>query len=200
VFRQPKDVKCCITFLRYIHRQWNDVPSGIYFRHLVTEILICSLAIQVELGLGEDQEIKEMAELCNECFSSDVMTTLPTDAIKAFVSAVCAHLDPTSERPPPSEDVIDCLQKATLRKPDLHIVPIALACSLLIRFHRTPLDDDYKERMVVVDKIICFCGPRSRPSLYLGEALDLAVKFDINQFTVDGKPEHCPLPARPDPL
>ena len=189
-FRQPEDVKCCISFLRYIHGQWNDVPSGIYFRHPVTEILICSLAIQVELGLGEDQEIEEMAELCNECFSSDVMTTLLTDAIKAFASAVDAHLDPTSERPPPSEDVIGCLRKATLREPDLHIVPIALARSLLIRFHRTSSGDDYKEGMVVVDKIIRSRGPGGRPSPYLGEALDLAVKFDMNQFTVDGKPEH----------
>ena len=189
-FRQPEDVNCCITFLRYIHGQWNGVPSGTYFHYPVTETLICSLAIQVKLGLGEDQEIEEMAELCNERFSSDVMTVYLTDAIKAFASAVNARLEPTSERPPPSEDVIGCLRKATLREPDLHIVSIALAGSLLVRFGRTVSDDDYKEGMAVVDKIIRFRGPESRPSPYLGEALDLAVKFDMNQFTVDGKPEH----------
>jgi hypothetical protein len=191
-FRQPEDVKCCITFFRYMHGQWNGVP--IYFYYPVTEILICSLAIQVELGLGEDpwQEIEEMAELCNEIFSSDVimMTKFLTDAVVAFARAVSARLGTPSERPPPSEDIIGCLRKATLREPDLHIVSIALAGSLLVRFGRTSSEDDYKEGMVIVDKIIRFRDPGSMPSPYLGEALDFAFKFDMHQFAVDGKPEH----------
>ena len=186
--QQPEDVKCCITFLRYMHRQWNGVPIHVHFP--VTETLIRSLAVQVELGLGEYQEIEEMAELCDELFGSDVMTESPTDAIVAFASAVSAHLEPTSERQPPSEDVISCLRKAALREPDLHIVPIALAGSLFVRSNTTSSDNDYKEGMDILDKIIRFRGPGSRPSPYFGEALDLAAKFDMSQYAVDGKPEH----------
>jgi len=186
-FGQPEDVKCCIMFLRYMHEQWNGVPIHVHFS--VTETLIRSLAVQVKLGLGEDQEIEEMAELCDELFSTDATTEPLTDPIEAFASAVNARLGGHLGVPVPSENVIGCLRKATLLEPHLHIVSIALADSLFVRFHITSSDDNYREGIVVVDKIIRFRYPGGRPSLYLGEALHLAIKFDVHQFGVGGKPE-----------
>jgi len=187
-FKQPEDVKCCITFLRYMHRQWNGVPIPVYFP--ITVILIRSLALQVELYLGEDQEIEEMAELCDELFSSDITRERIADSIVAFAGAVSARLGDHWAAPLPSENAINSLRKAASREPDLHVVSIALADSLLVRFHRTSSGDDYKEGMVVLDKIIGFRGPGGSLSPYSGNALHLAVKFDITQFGVDGKPEH----------
>ena len=188
-FEQPEDIKCCIMFFRYMHGQWpgNRAPIRLFFP--VTETLIRSLALQVGLGPGEDQEI-EMAELCDELFSSGVTTERLTDPIVAFASAVSARLGSHLETPFPSENVIGCLRKVASLQPDLHTVSIALADSLLVRFQRKSSDDDYKEGMAAADKIICFRDPRGRPSPYLGKAWHLAVRFDITQFGMNGKPEH----------
>jgi len=77
-----------------------------------------------------------------------------------------------------------------MRLPDLHDVAIALAKSLLIRFNRTPSEDDYKEGMAMLDKVITFRGPGVRERLYRETALDFAALFAKVHFETYGKPEH----------
>ena len=186
-FRYPDDVKYCILYLRYLRGHWRDfLPS-------VTTTLVCALAVQVKLGLGDvGQDIEEMACLCDELLNSDISIILLTRPIMAFVKIVQARTptEPSVQGDMPSEKVIGCLRKAMTHLPDIHDVSYLLALSLLNRFFRTPSNDDYKEAMDVLNTIINFREPTDRPSPFWGAASQLAGFLASFQFNVDGKPEH----------
>jgi len=188
--RQPKDIKRCIMYLHYLRGQWHEVPVD--FPVLVTAALVHALAVQVDLELGDvDQDIEEMAGLCNELLNSDISITSLTAHIIAFARAVDnAQLEGPPDRQVPSEKVIKCLQKAIMRLPELHEVCIVVAESLCNRFDLVASDDDYQEGMAILDKVITFRDSGDRLSPYSERAVELAVLFTLARFWEDGKPEY----------
>jgi len=69
----PEDVISCIIYLRYLHAQWPEVSMK--FPLPVTTALVRALAVQGELELGDmDEDIEEMADLCDELLNSDIST------------------------------------------------------------------------------------------------------------------------------
>ena len=184
--RQPKDIKRCIMYLHYLRGQWHEVPVD--FPVLVTAALVHALAVQVYLELGDvDQDIEEMAGLCNELLNSDISITSLTAPIIAFARAVDnAQLEGPPDRQVPSEKVIKCLQKAIMRLPELHEVYIVVAESLCNRFDLIASDDDYQEGMAISDKVITFRNSGDRLSPYSERAVELAVLFTLAKFWVVG--------------
>jgi len=185
---QPEDVRCCMMYLRYLRGQWHEVP--IRAPYSVTGILVCALGVRVTLELGDVyQDIEEMADLCNELINSDIATKSLIEPIVAFARAVCAHLSTTFRAHIPPEKVFRCLREAILRLPDNHGVSVALAESLCSRFRVTYLEDDYKEGMTLVNKIVAFGRPGAR-SPHQRRALSLILCFAGAQMLVRRKPEH----------
>ena len=179
-YRQHRDVKCCIAYLRYMRGQ-GLIP--------MTEILVSALAVQAKLNLGDvDQDIEEMADLCGELLNSQ--TTIPTGHIANFALAVCGRIQDLFVGRVPSENVLGCLRKAIIRFPDLHEVSFALAKSLLVRFNTAPSEDDYKEGMAMLDKVINFRGWGDRASPYPEFSLEIAALFAKVHFDAFGKPEN----------
>ena len=187
--KQPEDVKCWITHLRYLRGRWPEVHIDGLFP--VVETLVRALAVRVDLGLGDvDQDINEMAGLCDELLNSDFSTNDLADPIMAFVGVVVAHPNGPFRGKIPPDEVIGCLRKAMIQLPDLHLVSIALAQSLYNRILITFSEADFKEGMAILDEVIHFRDPGDRPSQWSEEAFDLAAKFSIARFNASGKPEH----------
>jgi tetratricopeptide (TPR) repeat protein len=157
----------------------------------VTTALSPALAVQVELELGDvDQDIEEMADLCNELLDSDISTQSLTSLIMDFARAINLNFNEPFEWKIRSVKVIDCLRKAIVRLPDLHQVSIVLARSLNNRFVAALLDDDYEEGMAILDRILTFCGPGDGPSPYRKYALCSAAMSAKARFDVYRKPEN----------
>ena len=189
-------------YLRYLCGQPHEVHD--HFPFPVAGVLIRTLAVQVkiatspsfnstlELELGDvDQNIEEMANLCDELFDSDISTDSLTEPIMAFVRALHrAGLKEAFRTQIPSEIVLGCLRKAVIRLPDLHFISIVLADSLLNRLFLTLSDDDYKEGMAILDKLIDFCGPGDQPGRYRKMALRSALTASFFRFHTTWKPEH----------
>ena len=187
--RRPEDVKCCIRYFRYLHRQWHQVSMN--FPVPVATDLVHVLAMQVELELGDvDEDIEEMADLCDELLNSDISTQSLTHPIEDFARAINIHFKDHLERKFLSEKVKDCLRKAIVRLPDLHQVSLVLGLSLLFQFFISPSDDDYEEAMGISDRIIMFRGSGDAPNPYRKEALDFAARFARLRFLVYQKPEY----------
>jgi len=185
---QPEDVKCCIMHLRYLYGQWREVRNDTAFT--VRRALVCALAIHVDLGLGDVyRDIEEIADLCDAPLNFDTSTESLPFLINLLVRAVETLFEGPLERQILSEKVIDRLRKAIIRLPDLHVVSIVLAESLLHRFYITASNHDYEEGMAIVDKAIGFSSPGGQ-SPYEERALHLAAKFALFQFYASGKPDH----------
>ena len=183
--RRPEDVKCCIGYLRYLHGQWQEISMK--FPLPVTTALVQALAVHVELDLGDlDEDVEEMADLCDELLTSDLSIQSLTNPIVDFASAFSDHFGALEWRVP-SEKIIDCLRKAVIRLPGLPQVSIVLAASLFIRFVVVPSDDDYEEGMEILERI---CGSGDEPSPHRVGALVWAATFADARFHAYGKPEH----------
>jgi len=136
------------------------------------------LAFQAELKLGDmDQDIEEMADLCDELLDSNISTDSLTLPIMLFASTVDARDEESIGVKFPSKKVIGCLQRVIIHLPDLPLVSIVLAEYLLRRFWNTVSDNDYNEGMAILDKVIKFRGPGDMPSPYEAMALKSAVLF-----------------------
>ena len=157
----------------------------------MTETLVSALAVKVESNLGEaDQDIEEMADLCGELLNSQTTVSTRARHITEFAVAVAGHIQDLFGGRVPSEKVLDCLRKAIIRFPYLHDVSMALAKSLLVRFNMTPSEDDYKEGMAMLDKVINFPGWGDSTTPFLETALSFAALFSKVHFDAFGKPEH----------
>ena len=186
--RQPEDVECCITYLRCL-RGWCH---GIHIDKLfLTECLVLVLAVQANLGLGDvNQDIKEMAGLCDELLTSNLSANALAGTIMTFVGVVVAHPNGLFRGKIPFDEVIGCLRKAMIQLPDPHLVSIVLSQTLHNRALITSCEVDFKEGMDILDEIIRFRDPGDRPSQYSGLALNLVARFSIAQFNASGNPEH----------
>jgi len=185
---RPEDVKCCIRYFRYLHEQLHEVSMK--FPYPVTAALVQALAMQVELGLGDvDQDIGEMADLCDELLNSNIFLQFLTDPINDFARAIRPHFNDLELKFRP-EKVTDCLRKATVRLPSLHQVPIVLVLALYRCFLVSPSDNDYEEGMTILDRILKFPGSGDGPSPFKEDALLWAAVFAHARFAAYGKPEH----------
>ena len=157
----------------------------------VTTVLVQALAMQVELELGDvDQDIEEMASLCDELLSFDTSKEFVIIPIENFAGAINVYLKDHSSWKIRSEKVTDCLRKAILRLPSLHQVTMALAQSLWFRFDVAPSDDDYEKGMAILDGILTFRDSGGEPSPYREDALHMAALLAASRFDASGKPEH----------
>ena len=185
--RRPEDVKCCIRYLRYLHQQWHEVSMK--FPVPVPTALVGALAVQIELELGDvDEDIEEMADLCDELLNSDISIQSLTGPIADFAGVIIVRFEDL-EPQMRSEKVTDCLRKAIVRLPGLHQVSIALAISLFIRFIVVLSDDDYEDGIEILDRIPTFRDSQDEPSPWRKEALGLTAMFADARFSVYGKPE-----------
>jgi CHAT domain-containing protein len=188
-YHQSKDVESCIMYLRYLRGQWHQIPIVLSIH--VTEVLVRTLALQVELELGDvDQDVEEMADLCDELLNSGISTESLSNPILEFVRTVKYHLKDPMAGKIPSEKIIGCLQRAHMHLPDSHDVSMAFADSLLNRFFITPSDEDYNKAMSILDRVISFRSFGDRPSPYWERALESAALFAYGRFSSQGKPEH----------
>jgi hypothetical protein len=175
--RHPDDVKYTTMYLRYLRRQQHDVPTD--FPIPVTANLVGSLALQAE-ELGEmDQDIKEMADLCNDLLDCDISPDSLIDPIMTFARTVRARSEENFGVRIPSEKVIRCLQTAIKRLPHSHEISDVLAESLFYRFYLTESDDGHEEGMAILDELISFRGPGDIPSPSQETALWTAFGFSI---------------------
>ena len=186
--RRLEDVKCCIRYFRYLHRQWHQVSMK--FPLPVPTALVHALTVQAELELGDvDEDIEEMADLCVELLNSDISVQSLTNPITDFARAIDVHFNGHEWKIRP-EKVTDCLRRANVRLPGLHQVSIALAESLYHRFVVTPSGDDYEEAMEILNRIVTFRGSGDELSPYRQGALVWVAIFAQARFNVYGKPEH----------
>ena len=186
--RRPEDVKSCIRYFRYLHGQWHEVSMK--FPLPVTTALVQALALQVDLELGDvDQDIEEMADLCDELLNSDMSIQSLTNTITDFARAVQARCKVPFEWKIHSEKTIDCLRKAIVHLPGLHEVSMVLVRSLFTRFVITPSDDDYEEGMETLERILMFRGSEDAQSPFRKAALAWASTFALARFTAYRKPE-----------
>ena len=187
--RHPGDIKYSVIYFRYLRGLPPDIHSR--FSIPVTKNLVCVLALQVESKLGDvDQDIDEMADLCDELLSSDSSTNFLTRPIIAFTEAVLDRNMETTVVRIPSEKLVGCLRRAAIRLPDLHEVYLALAKCLYNRFDVTLSEDDYKEGMAILDELISFRGPGDTASPEWGKALSYASLFSYIRFQRSGKSEY----------
>jgi len=195
---QPEDIKCFITYLRYLHGRWREAPNVLPFLPFtVTSILVHALAIQVELELEDAaRDIEEMADLCDELLDFDTSESTSSSyapvmvLLEAVNARLAKHTDWQWQLRPPYEKVMECLRKANVRLPDSHRVSIILEAFLWLRYTETPSDDILQEGMAILDKIINFRGSEDKPSPYREEALMFSACFNQAQFSAYGKPEH----------
>jgi hypothetical protein len=175
--KHPEDVKYSVIYLRYLRGLPHDIHNPFTFP--VTSFLVEALSFQVELELGDvDQDIEEMADLCDELLDSDISTDSLTRPIMLFARTVGTHDEESPGVIIPSEKVIGCLRRVIIRLPDPRF-SVVLAKYLFRRFGITVSDDDYNEGMAVLDQVINFRGPGDTPSPYEVLALWTAVKFSF---------------------
>jgi CHAT domain-containing protein len=185
---QPEDIRCCVIYLRYMRGQWHGPDN---FPLPITTTLVSALALKVALKFGDvDQDIEEIADLCNELLSSNISKESLTEVIADFAGAAPAHIKGLNDGKSPSSRVVNSLRKATMRLPELHDVSFYLAMALLKCCYINPSDADYKEGMAILDKLISFRGPGDSPSPYREEALNFAAMFATTHFYASGKPEY----------
>jgi len=189
--KHPEAVKYSVIYLRYRRGLPHDVHNPISSSFLVTSFLVSALVLQVGLKLGDvDQDIEEMADLCDELLDSDISTDSLTHPIILFASTIEARGKESLGVKISSEKVIGSLRRVIIRLPDLAEVSFVLAKCLIFRLFLTFSDDDYNEGMAVLDKVINLRGPGDTPSPYQAMALWTAVKFPLIRFETSGKPEH----------
>ena len=149
------------------------------------------MALHVELNLGNvDEDIEEMADLCDELLKSDMSIQFVINPIANLTKAIKVYLKDHLVWKFRSDKVINCLKKAILRVPNLHKATIELVESLNDRFVVAPSDDDYKSAMAILDAVITFRDSGGGPSSYREAALIRAALLAGSRYYASGKPEH----------
>ena len=186
--RRPEDIKFCIRYFRYLNAHCHEVFTKCPLP--ATTAFARALAVHIELELGDvDQDIEEMADLCDEFLKSDISTETLIETIADFARVIDVRFNNHLEWKIRSEKVTDCLRKAIIRLPDLHQDAMLLVGSLHDRFAVAPSDDDYEAAMVILDAVLTFRNSGGKPSPYREGALEYAASFTDVRFLAYGKPE-----------
>ena len=150
--KQPEDVTYAAKYLRHLRDQPQETLG--FPAHHVTTLLVDALAAQVKLGAGNlMQNIEEMATLCRELFTLDMLDDDASRSITRFALTVMSKIRP--EVPDqPLDQLIECLRASRKHKPDFREARFALAISLSCRYLVTFVNDDHEEAASVLDEII----------------------------------------------
>ena len=133
--------------------------------------------------------IEEMAVLCRELLSLDVLEQDLNAAVEIFVATTLIYLKDTFGQT--SQQVIECLFEANTRLSDSHSISVALPLALVLRFDITKSNDDYECAMGHLDKSIASHFPVGSPSEILGLHLRLAAWLaDRRSLYFSSNPEH----------
>jgi hypothetical protein len=189
VTKQPEDVITATKFLFHLRDQPHEIP--IIPRHQVTESLVETLTMQVELKAGNMmQNIREIAILSRELLiveASDTDTTRLIDLIWEVVQFKI-HLGVPDQ---PLDELIECLRAAMKHQPDMPQVPVAFAKCLVYRYYMTSVDDDYDEAMPILDKITTSGNSQDKTeALFQGIATRLAAFLAMMRSNADESPEY----------
>jgi hypothetical protein len=151
VTKQPEDVISATKFFFYLRDQPHEIPGS--SRYEATELLVGSLALQVELEAGNVmQNIREIAILSRDLLTMDTSNIDTTHLIDLLWNVVLLKFRPNVPDLP-LDEFIECLRAAMKRRPDLLQGRAAFAFSLTCRYYRTNGNVDYEEAMSILDEI-----------------------------------------------
>ena len=187
--KQPEDVIIATKFLFYLRDRPHEIP--IASRHQVTELLVQTLALQVELEAGNMmQNIREMTVLSHELLTmetSDINATRIIDLIWQVVQSKI-HIGVPDQ---PLDELIECLRVAMKHQSVLPQVPVAFAKSLVYRYYITSVDNDYEEAMPILDKITTSGNSQDKTEAkFQGIATRLAAELAMMRSNAYESPEY----------
>ena len=150
--KQPEDVIHATKYLIHIRDQPQSLEIFSITRHDVATLLVDALALQIELGAGNlTQNILEMTTIFRELITLDTSDVDTTCLIQHVHGVLISQI---SEDEPLLDQLIECLRAGRTYRPDLLKGLLALALSLMTRYHMTFVSDDYEEATSVLDEII----------------------------------------------
>jgi len=115
--KHPEDVKYSVIYLRYCRGLLDNDQHP--FSLPLTSFLVRALSLQAELKLGDvDQDIEEMADLCEELLDSDISTDSLTSPIIGFAKTVDDYGQKSLRVKIICEKVIACLRRAIIPRSD----------------------------------------------------------------------------------
>ena len=154
----------------------------------IITFLVHTLTLRMELEPGNAMQcLEEMAILCREQLSSNVLGPEPNTTVESLVEAVITHMARSLD--PPSQQIIAYLCEANERLEDSHDLSITLSKSFLLRFIITRSNEDYDGAMAPLDRIITSHSPAEHPNQYLAEAFAAAAQIARSRFILYGTPE-----------
>ena len=191
---QPEDTIYAAKYLRHL-RERPHQRFGIPRRE-VTELLVEALAFQVKSEAGNAMEgIREMSVLCQELLTSDeseLLTSAESDRVTTrsiirFTGAVFSKYrvwDPDL----PLDQVIECLQLARRRKPELRVTHGVLALCLTSRYFMTIVNEDYEEAASILGEITS--SPGDSQDEYLAILQPLVTMMAVIRSEAHTTPEY----------
>jgi CHAT domain-containing protein len=157
-YRQPKDLKSSLTYLRFLRNSFHPLEAFDIPNSLLPSPLVQALACNLELGFGDvTQDMEEMAALTHELLVSNVSGGSggkQDEAISAFALASVRTIrlcGPTQQLP---ERIIQVLREATTILPNDNCISFALARCLAVRFETMYAISEYEEAIAIADKLI----------------------------------------------
>ena len=169
ISNQPEDAIYAAKYLSYLRDQ-PYVP----YHHMVTTMLVNALDFQVGLDAGDVmQNIREMAVLCRELFTSQTSYIETTRLVVLLYGVVTTKICPGIPDQP-LDELIECLRVAREHRPDLLEGRLAIGISLAFRYLVNFMDDDYDEAASILDEIITSRPPGDGQDKFEAEAQGFA--------------------------
>jgi hypothetical protein len=188
-FKQPEDAIYATKYLRHLRNQ----PHQVFCvpRHEVTVMLVDALASQAISEAGNARyHIMEISALCHELFTSNEsdsdMTTRSILSLSAAVVSKFRAWDPDL----PLDQVIECLQLARMRKPELRVTHTVLALCLTSRYYTTIVDDDYEAAASILDEVTPSNSLRDGDDVFLAELQRLVTLIAVLRSQSHTSPEY----------
>jgi CHAT domain-containing protein len=187
-YNQLSDVGYSIKYLHFLRDLSSSKVSGATRANFTTS-LVYALALQVQLEPGNAiQGVEEMSILCRELLSSDLPKQDIGDTVESFARAVLISL--IYQWNQPSQQMIDCLEEASMHLPDSQIISFALFRYFELRFFITKSDDDYENAMDALDKMLAGNASTDSPGPYLAQALHAAAGLAGDRFRYYEDPKY----------
>jgi CHAT domain-containing protein len=185
--KQPEDVAYVAKYLRHLRDQPQETLG--FPPHHVTTLLVDALASQVKLGAGNlMQNIEEMAVLCRELFTLDMLDDDTSRSITRFALTVMSKIRP-GVPDQPLDQLIECLRASRKHKPDLREARFALALALSCRYIMTFKNDDHEEAASILDEIITSSPSGGSQDTFIGMAHEFSTRQAMIRSKVQQKPE-----------
>jgi hypothetical protein len=187
-FQKAEDVKYSIQYLCYLRDSKLLLETCNLSRMQVTEMLVVALATHIEIeAVDRTQIIEVMIGFCYEILASEISGgDYPVDAFVALGRAIHTEFSQQLEMRT-LDRVIDCLREAVKKYPpevhQIHQIHLDLVIAIQFRMERTQTasDDDYKEAIFHLDKLIDSSHLGDDPSPYSDEASIIIARLTVLQ-------------------